>query len=145
MLKIIKKQKKTRPDLTGQHTRTYTHVRSHNYPSHLSSLCFPYSPFQSLSLSLCLSLCLFSLFIHGKSQVNLTSSFGLGFFTSTTSFPTFFTLIRSSSIYLLHSYHPVLHHGNKHEGASVRTWILGARTLPHAWLQALTPSRSQAG
>jgi len=62
------------------------------------------------------------------------------FLLSTTSYPTFF-----STLYIINTpFHSVLHHG-KHEGASVGTWILGARTLSYAWLQAFTPSCSQAG
>jgi hypothetical protein len=46
-----------------------------------------------------------------------------------------------SSLYFAHHHHllyiyysliiPALHHGNKHEGAAVRTWILGAQTRPY--------------
>lgn len=127
------------------HSQTHTLIQETLSPS-LSLSVFPI-PISNFFWSLSLSgfMCASFFFVYTwkiASQPHLI--IWSWFFTSTTSFPTFFTLIPLICYIITALYHPALHHG-KHEGASVHTWILGARTLPQSWLQALTPSCSQAG
>lgn len=119
--------KKKTTDLTCQHTHIHTPHAHTIFPP-------PPPPF-------------ISSFLYGNPKSTSPHHLVL-VLLSTTSYPTFFFVHLpplSHLLYIITSLHrSILPHG-KHEGASVRTWILGARTLPHAWLQAFTPSCSQAG
>jgi len=127
---IMKARKKTTrldgPTHTHIHTVTHTPTRSIDHTWSLS-LCVKF---------VCASFFLLKMEIISQPPLMIWSWVLL----STTSYPTFFSIL-----YIITTpYHSVLRHG-KHEGASVGTWILGARTLSYAGFQAFTPSRSQAG